>query len=1733
MLSQYKNIDKILSSTRATQGQRFSDKEIELLSSPALKYAWKNNILASDPRDNGIEFHVYSGDTWITGNHRIDLQPTKQITYTDPENNVDYKLPAKPWQINLFNEFNNLNIQRGEYRIAVNFFTNLIGSYESQKLKIDEISPDRTELRLRAIDPDDSEFLEQITNYIQSVGNAVTRLTSTESYRTLLVNFSRNQTALFTNSVVIGEYVYVKLYEPLADDIEKDFKCWIVEEQRPTYIDRVTLETFGLGLAAGTTRKLSGPNWDASDRASTSTDTGLKNWNDILGSSVSTSQQLVDSIFSGSLSGIDLNIDYSDFNNFVFYSSATERVKNFKYKIGLIESYDSQLNTLGSISGSTAITNIQEFTNLKNSLIGGFDEFEKYLYFESSSTLFTYDLPLADPNVSYITGSYIDPWPKTTTSRPHTLYSSTSSIAQEWYSTLLDNADIYDRANYNSLINGVPLYLRTNPDNEGLETFIHMLGQHYDIIYTYIRNVSKIYSRDEHPKYGVPNELLYSVAKQFGWSLTDGNQYKDLWEYVLGTNEAGIPITGSNTVGDASLPGKDMTYHIWRRIVNNLPGLLKSKGTKRSVKALLSCYGIPQSMISINEYGGPRIERPPVYEKLNFDYALDLIQNPAGTVTVDYDQPINSVELRFRTDNVLTNPALPSTMNLFSVDSNDVTIDFTRGTLGTIRINETASADIEMFDGGWLNVLLRSGSNGSLEVVAKKSKYGKIVAAVSASATASFASTGTVMLGSNGGGSRLEGQLQELRLWSSSLQDSPFNNHTKAPAAYDGNVDAYDELVFRLPLTEKTNHTTAVTMSGVEPNLSGISASFASWTNAEPYDSIEETYYYDGISLAAGTFDDNKIRLEDNELVGTLDVKTRAERSQFDKAPLDSNRLGVYFSPQTMIDEDIIAQLGFTELDSYIGDPGQQYERSYPDLIEAAQSYWKKYETKNDLNAYIKIFTLFDLSFFKQLDQLLPARADKITGLLIQPNILERNKDSFLPRVNKQNAGYNTDINVQETTVVTGSYPVYLGGIEGAVVTITAQDDDQWQAYLTKSSDERYAGTTYSYQYAVLSGSQYITGSTPTWMSQAVFLPITGATLSETRESLSYVEYRKTLYNETAVLTTTSSVADSGSDVVFEGVAHTGSNSTEFTFSSSSIDIIDTWYHDYNAPESGSGAYLLSAGADATIISSSNVSGFSNVQTPGGGYLFEIALPASIDSVSSETVDIYELINSGSGHPTASGGSTLWGDLYEGLKRWETLQVDEIDKYPDPFWLPLRLLPEGTDFQIDSVTASLFIGTASLGPAFSFSTGSIPVWTGQAAFTGSGGTPYNSTPIDMLLTGSLTTGSLLEALERSGSYSGGFGVFAQWKFEFAADSGSVFDGDTFALVTLNDSAVSPPNGHINFAASASLNYQTTASTSVTSSAELYPYAEWYFSSGSVFDTRLSDLEYAVAGDEAAALQVALYASASVLQLSLSSSISASIAATYSSSFNEYTGIQIEWEKWFITGSEIQDLVEGPLIIDGSPVLELVVSAPQTGSDYIITIDGNAVTTYRTGSSLWQRVGYGDDPTLTPGISASYGLETGADGVIIGDLQAFVDEGDIIEFGIQPAIITNVYETNALVAKARVKNINIFFSYTSSFIYGNTPIGYIVVSGSDILTPDVNGNPVRGIDINGPAQFQDFIGTGAENSFYNGSKMTSRGFNIESTDTIDGGPVVETRTANPNQLIYQSPGENGSFTISGQ
>ena len=359
MLTQYKNIDRINTAAKSVAATRFVKSKSDLFSYIANQTVIPNTDILTGTVDNRIEFHVYSNDTWISGNHKISFQnqiPEFKDSITNQSINVNTAIG-----FDIYNEFEKLNITSGNFRIVLNFFKNLIGSFEQQHLRIDEISPDRKEIRLRAIDDTNPEFLTQITNYIQSVNQ-----TSDKGiYKSYLLNFSRNQCVHFVNSVVIGEYVYVKLQDALPEQFDTDFKCWIVEEQKDAYIDRINILA---SQVKKTFTALSNPNWQANYSYDTSAETGLKNWTDLLGSSIQTSQQVVDHYFSGSLSGMSLNIDYSDFNNFVFYSSAVERLENFKYKLELIEYYTSQSIVISGISGSVATTNQSDFNTLKTNL---------------------------------------------------------------------------------------------------------------------------------------------------------------------------------------------------------------------------------------------------------------------------------------------------------------------------------------------------------------------------------------------------------------------------------------------------------------------------------------------------------------------------------------------------------------------------------------------------------------------------------------------------------------------------------------------------------------------------------------------------------------------------------------------------------------------------------------------------------------------------------------------------------------------------------------------------------------------------------------------------------------------------------------------------------------------------------------------------------------------------------------------------------------------------------------------------------------------------------------------------------------------------------------------------------------------------------------------------------------------------------------------------------------------
>ena len=74
-------------------------------------------------------------------------------------------------------------------------------------------------------------------------------------------------------------------------------------------------------------------------------------------------------------------------------------------------------------------------------------------------------------------------------------------------------------------------------------------------------------------------------------------------------------VTASN---DGSVAKQDITKEVWKRLYHNAPYLLKTKGTERGLRALMSCYGDPASMLNVKEYGGPTKDKS-TYKIFTYD----------------------------------------------------------------------------------------------------------------------------------------------------------------------------------------------------------------------------------------------------------------------------------------------------------------------------------------------------------------------------------------------------------------------------------------------------------------------------------------------------------------------------------------------------------------------------------------------------------------------------------------------------------------------------------------------------------------------------------------------------------------------------------------------------------------------------------------------------------------------------------------------------------------------------------------------------------------------------------------------------------------------------------------------------------------------------------------------------------------------------------------------------------
>ncbi len=490
--------------------------------------------------------------------------------------------------------------------------------------------------------------------------NLYTYLIADDDSKSLIINFKP------VNSETYPGGIAYKLMEPLAAGINTLNTVFIVDEVTPTLREKIDLNPFIEEKLPETV--LRQPNWSDVEIPIRDRATEYKTHTDLIGKNSDVANQLEDRILSGSLENAKINIDYSQYKNFIHFSSVEKRIDNFKAKIASIEQYTANSASLTGtgtgegylgnsggtgVSGSTSDT--LKWETATREMINEFDDFENYMYFQSSS---------------YVTSSigefYENTFPKRagdgTLTNPYKLYSISSSQFTTWYNAANANAYLYDRNNKNRLVNLLPEHISTDKENIEFLYFMDMMGHHYDIIWTHIRALSDVHDRSEDVTKGISQALVEPVAKSLGFNMIEGRDLVSLPQYHLGLAESGSK-TGVYNVRYTKKSQKDVTREIWNRILATMPYMLKAKGTKQSLKALIAAYGIPTSILRIQEYGGPRPTGKPDYEiKKKFTKALDFKGGQSVQVPwyhTSKEKAPDTIEMRFKvskeSDQILLN----------------------------------------------------------------------------------------------------------------------------------------------------------------------------------------------------------------------------------------------------------------------------------------------------------------------------------------------------------------------------------------------------------------------------------------------------------------------------------------------------------------------------------------------------------------------------------------------------------------------------------------------------------------------------------------------------------------------------------------------------------------------------------------------------------------------------------------------------------------------------------------------------------------------------------------------------------------------------------------------------------------------------------------------------------------------------------------------------------------------
>jgi hypothetical protein len=552
-------------------------------------------------------------------------------------------------------------------------------------------------------------------------------------------------------------------------------------------------------------------------------------------------------------------------------------------------------------------------------------------------------------------------------------------------------AQIYDASNRGYIFRLLPEDLVLDDENSQgiLSTFSLAMARYFDELKMYLDQFDNLRITNYQDVNESPDLMLPLMKRYFGWKVTDHFSDSEPLQFLFGEDVL--------TTGSLDVPLIEIKNQFWRRILNNLPYLYKTKGKRSNLDSFFNVLGINPNLINLKEYGSVYAssiddeyiskEKPMSFLSLGVSGTIATpTLNLSGASGMTVEVVCQLFTGSSQTDVFSVVPALGTRFSLGAQAS-------LTGVLGTVFCTPPTDsiANLPIFNGQFTHLSLTADRSGNLNIGIRQPSRGTLAYKLNhpLPSTSSFVfNSGTVASWGKGVlvGST-NGYFGQARVWNRILSDRDldahaldFENVADSQALVSGSG-----LMVHYALNDNLTSNMSGNLSLLDLSRNNRSGSVTGLlSNSNSYQTFLTDY-----SFLSPTFDlkwtQNKVRIRNQSKIPIADLAN------------DTSQVTLEFNLTDALNEDI-AKI-FSTMDSMnniIGAPINKYRDEYHDLEAYRSLYFDRLTDSLHFTRFFKLFRWFDKKLAISIKQLLPARTDFIGGeFVVESHMLERNKYQY------------------------------------------------------------------------------------------------------------------------------------------------------------------------------------------------------------------------------------------------------------------------------------------------------------------------------------------------------------------------------------------------------------------------------------------------------------------------------------------------------------------------------------------------------------------------------------------------------------------------------------------------------------------------------------------------------------------------------------------------------------------